>query len=176
MASVLLEVGFVSCKGCRCWMGASLFVAGSSTKVQHELQSVFATQLRVKKHSGCHALLRDDKLQPHGQAPISCTDKPLTHQLRSNGLEMAYFSQPRRLMTDEVSSIVNDFRLAAQNAIKAVDAMHKAKYASRICHSCQPNCEAKVTVVDGYYQIGIYTVRSMGFDEEVTFNYNSITE
>ncbi|GAB2278544.1 12-oxophytodienoate reductase 1 [Dionaea muscipula] len=88
-------------------------------KVQHELQSVFATQLRVKKHSRCHALLRDDKLQPHGQAPISYTDKPLTPQLGSNGLEMAYFSQPRRLMTDEVSSIVNDFRLAAQNAIKA---------------------------------------------------------
>ncbi|GAB2268289.1 12-oxophytodienoate reductase 1 [Dionaea muscipula] len=59
------------------------------------------------------------ELQPHGQAPISCTDKPLTPQLRSNGLDMAHFSQPRRLMTDEVSSIVNDFRLAAQNAIKA---------------------------------------------------------
>lgn len=24
-----------------------------------------------------------------------------------------------------------------------VDAMHKANYASRICHSCRPNCEAK---------------------------------
>jgi len=24
-----------------------------------------------------------------------------------------------------------------------VDAMHKANYASRICHSCNPNCEAK---------------------------------
>ena len=25
-----------------------------------------------------------------------------------------------------------------------VDAMHKANYASRICHSCRPNCEAKL--------------------------------
>ncbi|GAB2302211.1 Histone-lysine N-methyltransferase atxr3, partial [Dionaea muscipula] len=57
-----------------------------------------------------------------------------------------------------------------------VDPMHKANYASRICHSCQPNCETKVTAVDGYYQIGIYTVRPIGFGEEVTFNYNSITE
>lgn len=24
-----------------------------------------------------------------------------------------------------------------------VDAMHMANYASRICHSCRPNCEAK---------------------------------
>ncbi|KAK6117363.1 hypothetical protein DH2020_048881 [Rehmannia glutinosa] len=30
-------------------------------KVQHELLSVYATQLLEKEHSGCHALLRDDK-------------------------------------------------------------------------------------------------------------------
>lgn len=30
-----------------------------------------------------------------------------------------------------------------------VDAMHKANYASRICHSCRPNCEAKY-VSDGF--------------------------
>ncbi|XP_020270405.1 histone-lysine N-methyltransferase ATXR3-like isoform X2 [Asparagus officinalis] len=57
-----------------------------------------------------------------------------------------------------------------------VDAMHKANYASRICHSCRPNCEAKVTAVDGQYQIGIYTVRPIGYGEEVTFDYNSVTE
>ncbi|XP_073222053.1 histone-lysine N-methyltransferase ATXR3-like isoform X3 [Cicer arietinum] len=27
-----------------------------------------------------------------------------------------------------------------------VDAMHKANYASRICHSCRPNCEAKASI------------------------------
>ncbi|KAI3862666.1 hypothetical protein MKX03_018079 [Papaver bracteatum] len=57
-----------------------------------------------------------------------------------------------------------------------VDAMHKANYASRICHSCRPNCEAKVTAVDGQYQIGVYTVRPIGYGEEVTFDYNSVTE
>uniref|UniRef100_A0A5B6ZPZ1 Putative histone-lysine N-methyltransferase ATXR3 n=1 Tax=Davidia involucrata TaxID=16924 RepID=A0A5B6ZPZ1_DAVIN len=57
-----------------------------------------------------------------------------------------------------------------------VDAMHKANYASRICHSCRPNCEAKVTAVDGQYQIGIYTVRPIGYGEEITFDYNSVTE
>ncbi|XP_044501413.1 histone-lysine N-methyltransferase ATXR3-like isoform X2 [Mangifera indica] len=45
-----------------------------------------------------------------------------------------------------------------------VDAMHKANYASRICHSCRPNCEAKVTAVDGQYQIGIYTVREIQYE------------
>ncbi|KAL3509629.1 hypothetical protein ACH5RR_029030 [Cinchona calisaya] len=57
-----------------------------------------------------------------------------------------------------------------------VDAMHKANYASRICHSCRPNCEAKVTAVDGQYQIGIYAVRPIRYGEEITFDYNSVTE
>ncbi|KAI9379093.1 hypothetical protein POPTR_017G041100v4 [Populus trichocarpa] len=57
-----------------------------------------------------------------------------------------------------------------------VDAMHKANYASRICHSCKPNCEAKVTAVGGQYQIGIYSVRKIQHGEEITFDYNSVTE
>ncbi|KAG2717108.1 hypothetical protein I3843_03G159300 [Carya illinoinensis] len=57
-----------------------------------------------------------------------------------------------------------------------VDAMHKANYASRICHSCRPNCEAKVTAVGGHYQIGIYSVRKIRYGEEITFDYNSVTE
>ncbi|GAB4839508.1 12-oxophytodienoate reductase 1 [Ancistrocladus abbreviatus] len=57
--------------------------------------------------------------QPNGQAPISSTDKPLTvPQLESNGLDMAHFT-PRRIKTDEISNIVNDFRLAARNAMDA---------------------------------------------------------
>lgn len=57
-----------------------------------------------------------------------------------------------------------------------VDAMHKANYASRICHSCRPNCEARVTAVNGRYQIGVYTLRPVEYGEELTFDYNSITE
>ncbi|KAK9155920.1 hypothetical protein Sjap_003400 [Stephania japonica] len=60
--------------------------------------------------------------------------------------------------------------------VLVVDAMHKANYASRICHSCRPNCEAKVTAVDGHYQIGVHTLRPIGFGEEITFDYNSVTE
>ncbi|KAL6316268.1 hypothetical protein AAG906_017898 [Vitis piasezkii] len=53
--------------------------------------------------------------QPNGQAPISCTDKPLT----SNGIDVDQFSPPRRLTTDEIPQVVKDFRLAARNAIEA---------------------------------------------------------
>ncbi|KAL8137339.1 hypothetical protein V2J09_003340 [Rumex salicifolius] len=57
--------------------------------------------------------------QPNGQDPISCTDKPLVPQLRSNGYGSANYSPPRRLRTEEIPSIINDFRLAARNAMEA---------------------------------------------------------
>jgi 12-oxophytodienoic acid reductase len=46
--------------------------------------------------------------------PVSSTDKPLTP---SNDAEK--ITPPRRLRTDEIPQIVNDFRLAARNAIEA---------------------------------------------------------
>ncbi|KAK2404454.1 putative 12-oxophytodienoate reductase [Trifolium repens] len=57
----------------------------------------------------------DPSFQPNGQAPISSTDKPLTP---SNDSEK--ITPPRRLRTDEIPQFVNDFRLAARNAIEAV--------------------------------------------------------
>ncbi|PNT07691.1 hypothetical protein POPTR_013G102900v4 [Populus trichocarpa] len=52
--------------------------------------------------------------QPDGQAPVSSTDKPISSQVE--GME---FTPPRRLRTDEIPQIVNDFRIAARNAIEA---------------------------------------------------------
>ncbi|KAK1280966.1 putative 12-oxophytodienoate reductase 11 [Acorus gramineus] len=57
--------------------------------------------------------------QPNGQAPISSTDKPLEPQLRANGIDSTQYSPPRRLRTDEIPRLVNDFRIAAKNAIEA---------------------------------------------------------
>ncbi|RAL42986.1 hypothetical protein DM860_009768 [Cuscuta australis] len=57
--------------------------------------------------------------QPNGQQPVSSTDKALTPQVRSNGTDVAPFTPPRRLRTDEIPQIINDFRLAARNAIEA---------------------------------------------------------
>ncbi|XP_058773032.1 putative 12-oxophytodienoate reductase-like protein 1 [Vicia villosa] len=51
--------------------------------------------------------------QPNGQAPISSTDKLLTNTAFQK------FTPPRRLRTDEIPDIVNDFKLAARNAIEA---------------------------------------------------------
>ncbi|KAL7603629.1 hypothetical protein Lser_V15G17017 [Lactuca serriola] len=57
--------------------------------------------------------------QPNGQAPISSSDKELFPQLRSNGIDVAKFTPPRKLTTEEIPLVVNDFRLAARNAIEA---------------------------------------------------------
>ncbi|KAH7663839.1 12-oxophytodienoate reductase protein [Dioscorea alata] len=56
--------------------------------------------------------------QPNGQAPISSTDQPKPDRIRPDGMVEEY-SPPRRLRTDEIPQIVNDFRLAARNAIEA---------------------------------------------------------
>ncbi|XXG39483.1 hypothetical protein AAC387_Pa01g0430 [Persea americana] len=48
------------------------------------------------------------ELHPNGEAPISSTDKGLTST-----------TPPRRLRIDEIPQIVNEFRLAARNAIEA---------------------------------------------------------
>ncbi|KAI3499209.1 hypothetical protein L1887_35002 [Cichorium endivia] len=50
--------------------------------------------------------------QPNGQAPISSSEKEL-------GIDAAQFSPPRKLSTEEIPLVVNDFRVAARNAIEA---------------------------------------------------------
>uniref|UniRef100_A0A0D9WN91 NADH:flavin oxidoreductase/NADH oxidase N-terminal domain-containing protein n=1 Tax=Leersia perrieri TaxID=77586 RepID=A0A0D9WN91_9ORYZ len=52
--------------------------------------------------------------QPDGQAPISSTDKQITPD--DSGV---VYSKPRRLRTDEIRQIVDDFRRTARNAIEA---------------------------------------------------------
>ncbi|ERN20058.1 hypothetical protein AMTR_s00071p00195460 [Amborella trichopoda] len=52
--------------------------------------------------------------QPNGQAPISSSSKMLRSE---NGVEE--YSPPRALSTEQIPLIVNDFRLAARNAIAA---------------------------------------------------------
>lgn len=50
------------------------------------------------------------------------------------------FIKKMRISLDRLSYLQGD---AEGYDLVVVDAMHKANYASRICHSCRPNCEAK---------------------------------
>lgn len=54
------------------------------------------------------------EVRPDGEPPVSCTDKAI-----SPGIEGANWATPRRLRTDEIPSVVNEFRVAARNAIGA---------------------------------------------------------
>nr|CAB3469996.1 unnamed protein product [Digitaria exilis] len=56
-----------------------------------------------------------NELQPNGEAPISSTDK----QTSPAAVSKTEYSKPRRLRTDEIPGIVDDFRRAARNAIVA---------------------------------------------------------
>ncbi|KAK6156312.1 hypothetical protein DH2020_010560 [Rehmannia glutinosa] len=57
--------------------------------------------------------------QPNGNPPISCTDKPIQTDKDIGGSNGAIFSTPHRLTVEEISQVIDDFRVAAKNAIEA---------------------------------------------------------
>ena len=57
-----------------------------------------------------------------------------------------------------------------------VDAAAKGAVASRMSHSCTPNCQAVVMACDGRLTIALYTLRRVHPGEELTFDYSSVTE
>ncbi len=57
-----------------------------------------------------------------------------------------------------------------------IDPIVRGNFASRLSHSCEPNCATVVMVQDGKYVVTVYTLREIGFGEELTFDYSSVTE
>lgn len=57
-----------------------------------------------------------------------------------------------------------------------IDPIYNGNYASRLSHSCQPNCCTLPTVAQNKYSIAIYAIKDIAFGEELTFNYFSFTE
>lgn len=49
-------------------------------------------------------------------------------------------------------------------------------FASRMSHSCTPNCQAVVMSCGGRLTIAVYTLRHVHAGEELTFDYASVTE
>lgn len=56
------------------------------------------------------------KFQPNGQAPVSSTNKRIEHVPPTHIYKL---SPPRRLDIGEMASLVNDYRVAAKNAMEA---------------------------------------------------------
>lgn len=60
--------------------------------------------------------------------------------------------------------------------IVVVDPIIKGNFASRLSHSCNPNCMAFPVISNGQYAIAMYAIRDISYQEELTFDYCSITE
>ena len=57
-----------------------------------------------------------------------------------------------------------------------IDPNSKGNFASRMSHSCIPNCNTVLMISNNKYAIGMYAMKDITYDEELTFDYNSITE
>lgn len=57
--------------------------------------------------------------QPDGKAPISSTDKRLRKDIANNKATADKYPPPRRVRADEIPKLVNDFVIAAKNAMEA---------------------------------------------------------
>ena len=57
-----------------------------------------------------------------------------------------------------------------------VEAMHKGSFASRLSHSCEPNCQTVTFAKDGRLALGMFTTHDVAYGEELTWDYSCITE
>lgn len=57
-----------------------------------------------------------------------------------------------------------------------VDASRKAGHGSSISHSCAPTCEVRVAALHGELCLAMTTLRPIEMGEELTFDYNAVTE
>ncbi|KAL0905410.1 hypothetical protein M5K25_023829 [Dendrobium thyrsiflorum] len=81
-------------------------------KAVHDKGGIFFCQI---SHAG---RVSNYDYQPNGQAPISSTHKMIPPQKQLDDT-MIEFSPPRCLTIEEIPLIINDFKLAARNAIEA---------------------------------------------------------
>ena len=57
-----------------------------------------------------------------------------------------------------------------------VDASRKAGHGSSLSHSCAPTCEVRVAAYKGELCLAMTTLRELEMGEELTFDYNAVTE
>ena len=57
-----------------------------------------------------------------------------------------------------------------------VEAAHRCTFASRLSHSCDPNCHTVNVSVGGKLTIAQYTTRRVEYGEELCWNYSCVTE
>ncbi|CAM6092174.1 unnamed protein product [Calypogeia fissa] len=66
------------------------------------------------------------------------------------------------------------FYFMTLNTNEVIDACSKGNYGRFINHSCEPNCRTEKWMVNGEVCIGLFAVRDIAKEEEVTFDYNYV--
>ncbi|KAI3519103.1 hypothetical protein L1887_08128 [Cichorium endivia] len=100
---------------------------GTSVPAESTIPPLFNTAIVafMDASSSINSLLSANLLSkiasPNGRSPISSTNKPILNQLFIGGFEgeTSQYSPPHRLTIDEIPKVINDFKLAARNAIEA---------------------------------------------------------
>lgn len=59
--------------------------------------------------------------------------------------------------------------------ILTVDPILYGNFASRLSHSCSPNCQTINKVRKGKYSIGMFTNKEITYGEELCFDYCSVS-
>lgn len=57
-----------------------------------------------------------------------------------------------------------------------VDPNSKGNFSSRMSHSCIPNCNTVLMASNSEYTIGMFATKDIEYGQELTFDYNSVTE
>ena len=57
-----------------------------------------------------------------------------------------------------------------------VDAKNGGNFTSRMSHSCRPNCVAITAIIDGKYCVAMRAMRNIEKGEELTIDYNCVTD
>lgn len=144
-------------------------------------------------------VLNEFRIHPKGTGVI-CSNP---HGIPKNSLIIEYFGQlysPAKWYEkqDIIKSLTNQLK-KKENSVEAlpdfynimlerhhddpdgydvliVDPIFYGSYASRLSHSCSPNCGTVTMVAEGKYSIGMYALADIKYLDELTFDYNSITE
>ncbi|RYR13223.1 hypothetical protein Ahy_B04g070339 isoform B [Arachis hypogaea] len=104
-------------------------------KVQHELLSVYANQLLEKEHSGCHALLRDDKVEdlsrmfrlfskiPRGLDPVSSIFK---QHVTAEGMALVKLAEDAAIFVRKVIELHDKYLAYVNDCFQNHTLFHKA--------------------------------------------------
>ena len=77
-----------------------------------------------------------------------------------------------RRVTQQNFSQNYNFYFCELDKDRVIDASKKGNHLRFLNHSCEPNCTTQVWLVNGDFRVGVFTIRDIGANEELTFNYN----